>query len=88
MYAKCKLVCTKIIFRIRLGDIFEDIKDVLVIQRSEYEEWPECKRMVENAMAKVRKLLGDSKLKPTDINDVLLVGGSTRLPMIEVLPLS
>lgn len=56
------------------------------MERSEYEELPECKRMVENAMAKVRKLLNSNNLEPTDIKSVLLVGGSTRLPMIEVLP--
>jgi molecular chaperone DnaK (HSP70) len=32
----------------------------------------------------VRKLMAETKLEPNEINEVLLVGGSSRLPIIQV----
>jgi len=39
--------------------------------------------LVEKTMSPVRQALGDSKLKPADIQRVLLVGGSTRIPAVQ-----
>jgi molecular chaperone DnaK len=37
---------------------------------------------IERTMDTVRMALADAKLEPTDIDDVVLVGGSTRLPLV------
>ncbi|KAH3660480.1 hypothetical protein OGAPHI_007066 [Ogataea philodendri] len=41
-----------------------------------------CEELIEKTMAQVRKALKDADLKPADINDVILVGGMTRMPKI------
>ena len=41
--------------------------------------------LVESTLEPVRKALKDAKLKPADIDKVLLVGGSTRVPMVQEL---
>ncbi len=39
--------------------------------------------LVERSMVPVRKALEDAGLRPSDVDDVLLVGGSTRIPMVQ-----
>lgn len=39
--------------------------------------------LVERSMEPVRKALADAKKKPADINEVVLVGGSTRIPLVQ-----
>lgn len=39
--------------------------------------------LVERSMVPVRKALEDAGLRPGDVDDVLLVGGSTRIPMVQ-----
>ena len=39
--------------------------------------------IVDRTMEIVQKALEDAKLKPSDINDVVLVGGSTRIPLVQ-----
>ena len=39
--------------------------------------------LVERSIEPCRKALADAGLKPSDIDDVLLVGGSTRVPMVQ-----
>jgi len=39
--------------------------------------------LVEATMGPVRQALGDSKLKPSELDKVLLVGGSTRIPAVQ-----
>ena len=41
------------------------------------------KDIVDRTMEIVQKALEDAKLKPSDINDVVLVGGSTRIPLVQ-----
>jgi molecular chaperone DnaK len=38
---------------------------------------------VDRSMEPVRKCLADAKMKPADIDQVILVGGSTRIPMVQ-----
>ena len=38
---------------------------------------------VERTMAPVRKCLSDAKMSPTEVDEVVLVGGSTRIPMAQ-----
>lgn len=39
--------------------------------------------LVENTMGPVRRALDDAKLKPGEINEVVLVGGMTRMPLVQ-----
>ena len=53
------------------------------LTRSKFEEL--CMDLFESTLEPVRKALKDAKLKNSDINKVLLVGGSTRIPYIQEL---
>jgi molecular chaperone DnaK len=41
------------------------------------------KNLVDRTMEIVKKALEDAKLRPQDIDDVVLVGGSTRIPLVQ-----
>ena len=42
-----------------------------------------CRDLFDSTMEPVRKALSDAKLKASDIDEVLLVGGSTRIPAVQ-----
>jgi molecular chaperone DnaK len=42
-----------------------------------------CKDLVERSMEPVKKALADSKLDKTQINEIIMVGGMTRMPMVQ-----
>ena len=44
-----------------------------------------CEPLIERCRIPVEKALSDARLEKTDINEVVLVGGSTRIPAIEAL---
>lgn len=44
-----------------------------------------CRDLFDSTLEPVRKALKDAKLKASDINEVILVGGSTRIPYIQEL---
>jgi Fe-S protein assembly chaperone HscA len=50
------------------------------ITRAEYERW--IRPIVHRTMAPVRQALADAKLTPEEIEEVVLVGGSTRIPLV------
>ena len=50
------------------------------IKREEYERW--IRPIVDRTMAPVRQALADAKLTPAEIEEVVLVGGSTRVPLV------
>jgi len=41
--------------------------------------------LIQKSMAPVKDCLKDAKLKPTDIDEILLVGGQTRMPKIQAI---
>jgi molecular chaperone DnaK len=51
-----------------------------VINRADFEKWIEP--IVARTMEPVRHALADAKLAPADIDEVVLVGGSTRIPLV------
>ncbi len=55
----------------------------MVITRSAFEGLID--KLVERTKAPCLKALQDAKLKPSDIDEVLLVGGSTRIPKVQEL---
>ena len=50
------------------------------VARAEYERW--IRPIVDRTMAPVRQALADAKLTPAEIEEVVLVGGSTRIPLV------
>jgi len=50
------------------------------ITRTEYDNW--IRPIVDRTMAPVRQALADAKLTPAEIEEVVLVGGSTRVPLV------
>lgn len=53
------------------------------ISRSKMESL--CSKIFERLLEPCRKALADAKLKTSDINEVILVGGSTRIPKVQAL---
>ncbi|MEO1990377.1 MAG: molecular chaperone DnaK [Pirellulales bacterium] len=53
------------------------------ISRAEFEQM--CDPLIERCRGPVLKALEDAKLKPSDIDEVVLVGGSTRIPKVQQL---
>jgi molecular chaperone DnaK len=53
----------------------------MVITRAQFERLTD--RLFERCREPVLKALGDAKLKPSDIDEVVLVGGSTRMPRVQ-----
>jgi molecular chaperone DnaK len=51
-----------------------------VITRADFEKWIEP--IVARTMEPVRHALADAKLAPVEIDEVVLVGGSTRIPLV------
>ena len=39
--------------------------------------------LVDRSMEPLKRALDDAKKKPSDINEVVLVGGSTRIPLVQ-----
>ncbi len=53
------------------------------ITRAEFEKL--SKELLDRTLVPVRKALQDAKLKPNEIDEILLVGGSTRIPAVKEL---
>jgi molecular chaperone DnaK len=53
------------------------------LTRSKFEQLSD--KLIKATLEPCRKALSDAGLKPTDINEVILVGGSTRIPAIQQL---
>ena len=51
------------------------------ITRAEYEAW--IRPIVDRTMGPVKMALADAKLKPGEMDEVVLVGGSTRIPLVQ-----
>jgi molecular chaperone DnaK len=44
-----------------------------------------CKRLFDGLRGPVEKCLADAKMKPADVDEVVLVGGSTRMPQVKAI---
>jgi molecular chaperone DnaK len=55
----------------------------MTITRAQFEQM--CDPLVERCRGPVMKALEDAKLKPSQIDEVVLVGGSTRIPKVQEL---
>merc|ERR1719391_2001731 len=68
---------------IEIDSLFDGIDFYTSITRARFEEL--CSDLFKGTMDPVEKALRDAKLDKSSINDVVLVGGSTRIPKIQKL---
>src|SRR5262249_44610873 len=80
--AKCQLSrqgTARVRIPSRSGDFAEDSPGVDVT-REQFEKWTQG--LLARVEMPIRRALGDAGLKPSDVNEVILVGGATRMPMV------
>ena len=68
---------------IEIDSLFEGIDFFSSITRARFEEL--CMDLFRGTMDPVEKCLRDSKMSKTQVHDVVLVGGSTRIPKVQSL---
>merc|ERR1712198_810698 len=68
---------------IEIDSLFEGIDFYTSITRARFEEL--CSDLFKNTLEPVEKALRDAKLDKSSIQDIVLVGGSTRIPKIQKL---
>ena len=68
---------------IELDSLFEDIDFYTSITRARFEEL--CQDLFRSTMEPIEKVLRDSKIDKQSIDEIVLVGGSTRIPRIQKL---
>lgn len=68
---------------IEIDSLYDGIDFASSITRAKFENL--CDSLFRNTMIPVEQVLRDSKLSKSDIHDVVLVGGSTRIPKIQQL---
>lgn len=54
---------------------------VRTLTRSQFEQL--CDKLIQATIEPCRKALADANMKPSDIDEVILVGGSTRIPAVQ-----
>merc|ERR1711979_173313 len=68
---------------IEIDSLFEGIDFYTSITRARFEEL--CSDLFRNSMGPVEKCMRDAKMDKSDIHEIVLVGGSTRIPKIQKL---
>jgi len=68
---------------IEIDALFEGIDFYMKVTRAKFEEL--CSDLFTGTLNPVEKALNDAKMSKGDINEVVLVGGSTRIPKIQKL---
>lgn len=68
---------------VEIDSLFEGIDFYTSITRARFEEL--CSDLFRNTLAPVEKALRDAKLDKGSIDDIVLVGGSTRIPKVQKL---
>uniref|UniRef100_A0A915CVN6 Uncharacterized protein n=1 Tax=Ditylenchus dipsaci TaxID=166011 RepID=A0A915CVN6_9BILA len=66
---------------IYLGDLFADVEDDLVMNCQTFAEI--CAPLFQKTIDITKKTIEDAGLKPDDIDEILLVGGSSRIPKLQ-----
>ncbi|KAL7424349.1 Hsp70 chaperone [Cryptotrichosporon argae] len=68
---------------IEIDSLFDGIDFYTSITRARFEEL--CQDLFRSTMEPVEKVLRDSKIDKSNVNEIVLVGGSTRIPKIQKL---
>ena len=69
--------------QIEIDSLYEGIDFATSITRAKFENL--CDTLFKKTMAPVEQVLRDSKISKSDIHEIVLVGGSTRIPKIQQL---
>lgn len=69
--------------RVEVDNIAEGVDFSEKITRAKFEEL--CMDLFKGTLEPVKAVLADSKLKKSDIDEIVLVGGSTRIPKVQSL---
>jgi len=78
-----RMLSSSTVAKIEIDSLFDgnDLHETLT--RAKFENL--CKSIFERTMVPVEQVMKDSNLNKEDINDIVLVGGSTRIPKIQEL---
>ena len=68
---------------LEIDSLYEGIDFASTITRAKFDNM--CDDIFKRTMAPVEQVLRDSKMSKSDINEIVLVGGSTRIPRIQQL---
>merc|ERR1719474_2401533 len=68
---------------IEVDSLFEGIDFHITITRAKFEQL--CNEKFRGCLDPCRKVLGDAKISKNEVNEIVLVGGSTRIPKIQTL---
>lgn len=68
---------------IEIDALFEGCDFFSKLTRARFEEM--CKDQFERCLDPVRKVLADAKVSPNEVDDIVLVGGSSRIPRVQQL---
>lgn len=71
------------IANIEIDSLYEGIDFITTITRAKFENL--CENIFQKTIAPVEQVLRDSKLSKSQIDEIVLVGGSTRIPKIQQL---
>ncbi|CDI96583.2 heat shock protein 70 [Echinococcus multilocularis] len=67
--------------KIAVESLFDEVDFCKTLARAEFEQL--CMDLFSQTMDKVETTLSDAKLRKADIHEILLVGGSTRIPKVQ-----
>lgn len=76
-----KTLSSATIATIEIDSFFEGIDYTTTVTRAKFEDM--CQDLFKKTFVPVEKVLADSKLAKNDIDEIVLVGGSTRIPKIQ-----
>jgi L1 cell adhesion molecule like protein len=68
---------------VELDSLYEGVDYQLSLSRAKFESL--CSDLFQNCLKPVEKVLSDAKMSKSDIHEVILVGGSTRVPKVQEL---
>jgi len=68
---------------IEVDSLFDGIDFHITITRAKFEQL--CNEQFRNCLEPCRKVLQDAKISKNEVNEIVLVGGSTRIPKIQAL---
>ena len=78
-----RTLSTSSVAQIEIDSLYEGIDFATSITRAKFENL--CENLFKSTMLPVEQVLRDSKLAKNDIHEIVLVGGSTRIPKIQQL---
>merc|ERR1712100_457230 len=69
--------------RVEIESLFDGVDFSETLTRARFEEL--CADLFKKTLTPVQKVMDDSELKKSEIDEIVLVGGSTRIPKVQAL---